>query len=395
MTDAQRVWSLNGDFASLKPTGVPRYAREVTRALDALVGERHPLTQGLKLELVAPCEPRSLLLDNIPVRVVPEYRKPRLPQVWVQLQLPRHVSGGLVSFCNLAPVAIKKHIVCIHDLHTRLVPESYGLGFRMAHRVILPLLGRRARHIATVSSLSRDHLVAYDVAPAEKITITYNGGDHAMRWNAAASNRAIGVRPFVFCLGQDQTYKNTGLIWRIAPALDALGLDVYVAGALSPAAQARLGARPANLHTLGRISDDDLALMFRAALCFLFPSRIEGFGLPAIEAMTRGCPVIASDSPCLPEVCADGALYAGPDDVDGWVAAVEALHTDQRLRTEMTTRGHAVASRYTWRRVALSYLSLMARADGMEPVREAVMPHQRPAAGTATAARALRGGGTR
>jgi len=299
-----------------------------------------------------------------------------------------------VSFCNLAPVAIKKHIVCIHDLHTRLMPESYGRGFRMAHRVILPLLGRRVRHIATVSSLSRDHLVAYGVAPAEKITITYNGGDHATHWNAHASDLAIGIRPFVFCLGQDQAYKNTELIWRIGPALDALGLDVYVAGGLSPAAQARLGARPANLRLLGRISDDDLALMFREALCFLFPSRIEGFGLPAVEAMTCGCPVVASDSPCLPEVCADGALYAGPDDPDAWVAAIEALHTDPQLRTDMTARGQAVASRYTWRRVALSYLSLMAHADGMKPALETVKPHQRPAE-TAAIPPLLRGAGMR
>jgi len=394
MTGATRVWTLNGDFVALKPTGVPRYAREVTRALDTLIGEGHPLTRGLKLEIVAPREPRGFSLDNIPVKVVPEYRKPRLPQVWVQLQLPRHVRGGLVSFCNLAPVAVRKHIVCIHDLHTRLMPKSYGLGFRLAHRVILPLLGRRARDIATVSSLSRDHLVAYKVAPAKKITITYNGGDHAAHWNADASGLAIGVRPFVFCLGQDQAYKNTELIWRIAPALDALGLDVYVAGSLSPAAQARLGARPANLRLLGRIKDDDLALMFREALCFLFPSRIEGFGLPAIEAMTCGCPVIASDAPCLPEVCADGALYAGPDDADAWVTAIEALHTDPHLRRDMTVRGHAVAGRYTWRRVALCYLSLMARADGMKPELEAVTPDQPPAETVATY-QVLHGAGTR
>src|SRR5262245_14932576 len=139
-----RSWNINGDFLTLQPTGVARYAREVTLALDALVAEAHPLAAGLDLTLLAPRQPQDLPLCRIPTRVIPEFSRPRLPQVWVQLQLPRHAHGGLLSFCNLAPVFKRRHIVCIHDLHTRLMPDSYGRLFRMAHRVILPILGRNA-----------------------------------------------------------------------------------------------------------------------------------------------------------------------------------------------------------------------------------------------------------
>jgi glycosyltransferase involved in cell wall biosynthesis len=361
-----RVWTLNGDFVGLKPTGVPRYAREVTFALDALVGEGHPLTQGLVLDLVAPRAPDGWSLRHIPIRVVPEYDKPRLPQVWVQMQLPRAVKGGLVSFCNLAPVSIRRHIVCIHDLHTFLRPESYGRGFVLAHRLILPRLGKRARFITTVSSLSRGHLIEHGIAPAEKIVVTYNGADHAARWNPDASRLAIGPRPFVLCLGQNQDYKNMRLVWRIAPALDRLGLDVYMAGAIGAEVLASYGGeRPDNLRLLGRIGDDDLARALRGAVCFLFPSRIEGFGLPAIEAMTCGCPVVSSDAPCMPEVLGEAALYAGPDDDEGWIAAVSRLQADKRLRQTMIDTGHAQAARYSWRSIAETYLQLMARADGI------------------------------
>jgi glycosyltransferase involved in cell wall biosynthesis len=369
---AARLWTINGDFVALKPTGVPRYAREVTLALDKLVGEGHPLTEGLRLDLVAPHQVVDLPLRNIPIRVVPEFDKPRLPQLWVQLQLPRFAPGGVVSFCNLAPVAKRRHIVCIHDLHTFVQPESYGRGFRVAHKVILPLLGRRARQITTVSSLSRDHLIRYGVAPAEKITVTYNGADHASRWNAANSTLALGSRPFVVCLGQNQRYKNMELIWRMAPALDALGLDIYMAGAISPDVLASYGGeRPANLRLLGRIGDDDLAKVFGAALCFLFPSRIEGFGLPAVEAMSCGCPVIAADAPCLPEVCGEAALYAGPDDDAGWTDAVARLRDDAALRQNMIELGRARAARYSWRGIAEVYLRLMAETDGVLPRQEA------------------------
>jgi glycosyltransferase involved in cell wall biosynthesis len=361
-----RVWTLNGDFVGLKPTGVPRYAREVTFALDALIAERHPLTEGLRLDLVAPREPDGWGLTNIPIRVIPEFSRPRLPQAWVQLQLPRAVKGGLVSFCNLAPISIRRHIVCIHDLHTWLQPESYGRGFVLAHRLILPRLGQRARFITTVSNLSRGHLVEHGIAPAEKIVVTYNGADHAARWQPEASHLTIGERPFVLCLGQNQPYKNMRLVWRIAPALDRLGLDVYMAGAISNEVLGSYGGeRPANMRLLGRIGDDDLSKALRSALCFLFPSRIEGFGLPAVEAMTCGCPVVSSDAPCMPEVLGDAALYAGPDDESGWIGAVGRLQADPALRQGLVEKSRQQAARYSWRGIAETYLRLMARIDGV------------------------------
>jgi glycosyltransferase involved in cell wall biosynthesis len=364
MRTKSRIWALNGDFVALRPTGVARYAREVTLAMDALVAEGHPAADGLELTLFAPREPDALRLAHIPVHILPEYRKPRLPQYWVQRQLPRAVEGGLVSFCNLAPVSVRRQIACIHDAHTFLMPESYAYGFRLAHRLILPLLGRRARYITTVSELSRDHLVRFGLAPAEKIVVAYNGADHAGRWDAARSSLASPSRPYVLCLGQPQKYKNMELVLHMAPALEAMGLDICMAGDLSEEALPLNGAgRPANLHLLGRVSDDDLAKLLGGAVCFLFPSRIEGFGLPAIEAMMLGCPVIASTSPCLPEICGDGAVLADPDLPEAWVAAVGTLWRDAPQRRRMIDNGRARAAHFTWRAIAETYLTLMARID--------------------------------
>lgn len=357
-------WSINGDFVTLQPTGVARYAREVTLALDALVAEGHPLTADLDLTLLAPRQPQDLPLRRIPTRVIPEFDRPRLPQVWVQLQLPRHARGGLLSFCNLAPVLKRRHIVCIHDLHTRLTPESYGRLFRLAHRIILPMLGRNAGRIATVSELSRDCLIRLGVAPASKIAVTYNGSDHALRWNAGASHlRLVGSRPFVLCLGRSQKHKNTELLWRLAPALDDMDLDIEIAGDIDQGTLDSYGPVPGNIRLLGRISDDDFAGALSRALCFLFPSRIEGFGLPAVEAMALGCPLVVSTAPCLPEVCGDAALLADPDDADAWIAAIQRLSHEPELQTDLIARGLERAKRYSWRRIAETYLALMAEMD--------------------------------
>lgn len=360
---APRRWTINGDFLAIEPTGVARYALEVTKALDALISERHPLTLDLDLDLVASRPPAPATLQSIAVRVVAEFSRPRLPQVWVQLQLPAHVPGGLLSFCNLAPVRARRHIACIHDLLTSMTPDSYSLPFRLAHRVVLPLLGRQARLITTVSKLSRDHLVQHGIASADKIVVTYNGADHALRWDASRSSLRLGPRPFVLCLGRKQKHKNGELMRRIAGPLDAIGIDLYMAGQVDEQTLATFGPRPRNVRLLGRISDDDLARALSEARCFVFPSRIEGFGLPAVEAMARGCPVVASTSPCLPEVCGDAALYADPDDADGWVAAIAKVHADAEVRRRMVQAGRERVGAYSWRRIAEAYLELMLRVD--------------------------------
>lgn len=364
-----RIWTINGDFVALKPTGVPRYAREVTLALDQLISQGHPLTQNLSVQIILPRPIQDLPLQEIQHRVLPEFNKPRIPQFWAQFQLPWKVRGGLISFCNLAPLFARRHIVCIHDVYSWTEPKSFSFGFRLAHRVILPGLGRLAQAVTTVSTLSRDQLVHYNVVPEHKIVVTYNGADHAMRWRSEVSKLRLGSRPFCFCIGRKEQHKNMELIWRIAPALDRLGLDVYMAGDLSESTLSSYGGdRPPNIRLLGRISDDDLAKAFHSALCFLFPSRIEGFGLPAVEAMTCGCPVVAADAPCLPEVLGEAALYARPDDAAGWITAISRLHQSPDLRRDLVGRGHVQATKYSWRGIAEIYLRLMAAADGIAPI---------------------------
>lgn len=364
---ARRRWTINGDFTTLRPTGVARYAREVTMALDALISDGHPLGRDLEIDLVMPrslSEP--LCLDSITVRVVPEFNSPRLPQFWVQAQLPWHVPGGLLSFCNLAPIVLKRQIACIHDMHTRLMPSSYGRGFRWAHRLILPVVGRRAARITTVSELSRSHLIKFGIAPEENIVVTYNGSDHAKRWDSARSSLAVDrSRPYVLCLGRrDQEYKNMGLLVKLAPLLDGLGLDLWMPGDVDEATVLRYFPEvPSNIILLGRIGDDDFKKALEGALCFLFPSRIEGFGLPAVEAMASGCPVVASTSPCLPEICGESALYADPDNVQTWAENVRMLMQSPNLRERLVAKGHARANSYSWRGIAAKYLELMMQVD--------------------------------
>lgn len=357
-----RAWTINGDFVALQPSGLARYAVEVTRALDQLVAERHPLTADLALRLVVPRPTDALTPRTIEIAVVPEFRTPRLPQVWVQAQLPRRLHGGLLSFCNLAPVMVRRHIACIHDVQTRTMPDSYGRLFRDAHRVVLPALGHRAAAITTVSAFSRDEIVRFGIAPAGAVTIAPNGSEHARRWDAGLARPRRGERAYVLALGARQAHKNMALLTRIARPLDELGLDLRIAGDVD---RALFADHPENLHLIGRVGDDRLAQLFAGALCFVMPSKTEGFGLPAVEAMALGCPVVAAAAGALPEICSEAALYAPPGEPGSWVAAIRCLRDTPALRSRLKAAGPVRAADFSWRATAEIYLGLMAQIDGV------------------------------
>jgi glycosyltransferase involved in cell wall biosynthesis len=151
------------------------------------------------------------------------------------------------------------------------------------------------------------------------------------------------------------------MLFSIADELDALGLDIWVAGASGTYFSA-VGQVPApqNVRMLGFVTDDDLAALYGRALCFAFPSLIEGFGLPVLEAMALGCPVVASDTASLPEVCGEAALFAGPNSPRVWLNHISRLKADPGLGRDLRERGLRQAQRFSWKASAQAYLDLIA-----------------------------------
>ena len=126
-----------------------RYGFEVLQALDRLVASGHRLSRDLDLEVIVP--PSAIdppKLDAIRVRRFGAAKG----HVWEQAMLPFAVRGGLISFCNTGPLAVRKHIVCVHDLNTKLVPHSYSRNFRALYRLLIPAIGKTAERISTVST---------------------------------------------------------------------------------------------------------------------------------------------------------------------------------------------------------------------------------------------------
>lgn len=360
-----RHWSINGRFLTQSLSGVQRYAHEIVRQLDKLIEEEHELTRGLALDVLTPPGAKALPhLQSVRVRAVGGSGG----HLWEQAVLPRYVSGGLLSLCNTGPVSLPRQIVCIHDVNTRSAPQSYSLAFRSLYRVLHPALGRRVARVATVSHYSASQLVHYGIASEDKITVIPNGHEHATRWTPAHSDRTL---PFadgrtVVCIGSPAPHKNMELLLGIADELARAGLRLAIVGMRD----ARVFNTPpaghdsANVVWLGRLSDNEIAALLADALCLAFPSLAEGFGLPVIEAMSWGCPVISSDCASLPEVGGEAVLLVSPRDPTAWRDQIIRLADNHALRAALSERGRLQAAKFSWRASAQAYLRIMAEIDG-------------------------------
>ena len=353
MTDRSNAYAINGRFLSQPLTGVQRYAREVVGAMD-----RNLCGRGRRSTLIAPSGDSAMpQWKAIDVRSTSALRG----HLWEQTVLPLTWRGPLLNLCNTAPVLRTSQVVCIHDTNVFRMPESYTLRFRALYRTLQPIIVRRAVRVATVSYDAAAQLAEHLPIAQHEIEILPNGHEHALQWDATAARvftETPQVRPFVLLLGSRARHKNTELILGLADRMDDLGVDLLVAGGDGAIFAETHTARATNVRILGRVSDDDLALLFARALCLAFPSFTEGFGLPVLEAMALGCPVISSNRSSLPEICGNAALMASPDDPEAWAKHLTALAGSPTLREDLRGRGRIQAARYSWNETAKGYIDL-------------------------------------
>jgi glycosyltransferase involved in cell wall biosynthesis len=287
---------------------------------------------------------------------------------WEQVILPARWRGRLLNLCNTAPALKADQVVCIHDANVFIAPESYGPTFRTVYRTLQPLLARRAARITTVSVDSARQIARHLPVRAADIMVLPDGHEHALAWDPALARIGPSIiteahesseRGFVLALGSHARHKNLQLPLDIAAELAEMRLDIVVAGGGAGIfAPETLSISP-NVKVVGYVTDHDLAYLMDRALCLLFPSWTEGFGLPIVEAMARGCPVVSSDRASMPEACGDAALMAPPDNPAAWVRHVRALTNSSDLRQDLIGRGRKQVKLFSWVDTAAGYIELM------------------------------------
>lgn len=348
--------AVNARFLTRPASGVDRVAIELLVALAgrADIGRirlLHPQADRLHLGWLETLDPAL----HARFELVPVGR--RGGHLWEQLELPRACGDDLLlSLCSTGPVARGRQAVMIHDAQVWDAPQSYSSAFRLAYRLLLPVLARRAHHVLTVSEHSRGRLEALGVVPKGKTRVVPNGADHILRIApdpGALARHGLTAGSYLLAIGSLAPHKNLKLLLEAAAARGGAAPELIIVGGMNGKvfADAGLKAGPGT-RLVGRVDDAELRALYEGAMALVFPSLTEGFGLPPVEAMLCGCPVIATTGGAVPEVCGGAALYVAPDDGAGWTAAMERVAGDPGLRSDLSARGLAQAARFTWARAA-------------------------------------------
>lgn len=357
---------INGRFLTQNRTGVQRYSREVVRAIDRLL-QQQDCPQVLRdtewVLLAPPGAECDVPLDRIEFRKIGKGDG----HPWEQSHLAKHSwSGRLLSPASSGPIWHPRQIVVLHDAGIYNAPAGYSRKYRIAHRVLDRLLARKAQ-IATVSYFSQTELGRCLRIPDKDILLAPNGTDHlrTVLPDAAVVDRlGLEAGKYFVTLGLSTANKNIPL------AIDAfrlLGrpdtrLVVIGKGSSRVFGSQNLESNPGVIFT-GRLTDEEVTGLLRSATALLFPSRYEGFGIPSLEAMLQGCPVIASTAPGIMEVCGDAALHFHPDNSGMLQDLMRRVLDNPDIAATMRARGHCRPDMYRWDATAAVFLEALEKLD--------------------------------
>ncbi|HTD76722.1 MAG TPA: glycosyltransferase family 1 protein [Chloroflexota bacterium] len=340
---------LDGRDLLRKRTGVVNNTVNLARELSASHGtEVIVYTDRANAADEAP--PRGVLLREVNAP----------PLLWKHVALPvalaRDHVGVFHSPTGTLPLITGcKQVVTIHDLFAAIEPRWFSRRVGWQLRATQSRAARVAARVIAVSACTRADLVERYGVPPERIRVVYNGVDHARfrlaEVDAEAVARSYGVpHPFVLCVGSLMPWRNAPrllrAVARIGYGLLFVGRDIW---GTDPTARlaAQHGWEWARFS--GYVPDDQLPTLYAAARVFAYPSLYEGFGIPPLEAMACGTPVVASTAGALPEVLGDAALLVDPYDEE---ALTEAIRTAAQDKGDLRRRGLERAARFTWQRAA-------------------------------------------
>ena len=343
--------------------GIARYALELARALPRLApGWRFTgLTgpQGLPADL-GPLRP-DLPLVACRAAFLSLGEQPALTASLARLA-PSLFHATSFSLPLLWPGRL---VATLHDANHLALPEFYGPRQKLYYRVVVGPRARLASALVTVSEFSRRELARHLGLSAYRFQVIPQGVDPRFTLQPATERarvrQRLGLPPrYLLSVGNPKPFKNLALLSRIVARLpEPL---VVLAGESDPKA---LGLPPEVL-CLSHVAEDDLPGLYAGASALLFPSRYEGFGLPALEAMACGTPVIAADGSALHEVVGRAGLLVDPEDAEGWLAAAGRVVRDEALARELVEFGRVRAARFSWDDCARQTLQVYRRVLGVE-----------------------------
>jgi glycosyltransferase involved in cell wall biosynthesis len=301
--------------------------------------------------------------------------------LWNHCALASHLASDgmdvLHAQYTLPYRAARPMVVTIHDITFRLFPQWIAPRPRRLMNFLIPLAARCASKVITCSQCSKDDMVRELGLPADKIVVTpYAAGSHFQPHDPQeAHSRVQEAYPelsngFIAGIGLRGPRKNIGVVLRAILRLRARGawpnqMKFAVAGTREQFPDEELAKLQDMIVFLGFVDEALLPYLFAAAQCSVYPSLYEGFGLPVLEAMACGCPVICSNRSSLPEVAGGAGAMLSPDDEEGWANVLESVLHDDNHRATLRSRGLERVREFSWEKCARQTLNVYQEVTGV------------------------------
>ncbi len=363
--------AINGAFWDQPNTGSGQYVRELVPELERLAPE-------YRFTVIRPPSRRQTQRFN--------RLRENLAKVWFEqaafvraCQRERatlaHVPYFASPFFPPAPV-----VVTIHDLIPIILPLYRGSPLVQLYTRLVAASARRANVVIADSECTRRDVVAHLGIPTARVHVVHLAV--SARYQPTTETEALRRKyslpdKYLLYLGGFDQRKNVRVLieaWAQLGDLYNTGYRLVLAGRIlgedsaffpSPRRMARaLGLPDDAVCLLDGVPEEDKPALYSAASVFLFPSLYEGFGLPPLEAMACGAPVLTSNTSSLPEIVGGAGILLDPHDALAWADAIRTVVTDRRKSDEMRTRGLGQASRFSWERAARATLAIYSRISG-------------------------------
>ncbi|WP_430010164.1 glycosyltransferase family 4 protein [Methylophaga lonarensis] len=306
--------------------------------------------------------------------------KPHNPLLRIPLAFPWALKKDAIDVALfqyvIPPISSCPMVTMIHDISFEFYPEFFNPLSRKRMQLLIPFAARKSQHVLTVSEYSKRQIVERYGIAEDKVTVTYNGVAETF---SPIENQTILDstlqrfsldKPFILAVGNLQPRKNIERLVRVYAKLRKKGLieqDLVLVGQMHWQGHAILAEIEKHqvaehVKTTGYVTDDELVALYNQADVFVYPSLYEGFGLPVIESMACGTPVITSDVSSIPEVAGDAAVLIDPLSDDALSAQLERVANDAALRASLREKGLVQARKFDWKTTAEKTLSILQRA---------------------------------
>lgn len=347
---------INSRFLTQNITGVQRFAIEISKQL------KKQLVDNVQF-----VSPKNIIHTDLAKELDVKVIGNKTGHLWEQIDLTKYLksidSPLVLNLANIAPLFYKNKIVTVHDIAYERFPQTFDWKFRLFYKLLIPNIIKTAKHTLTVSEFSKNEIHNLYATNLENIGVIYNAVNEIFKPKKIETSEK-----YILAVSSLNYQKNFHSLVKAFNQLDDKSTKLYLVGSINKnfASIELLSEIEKNTNIVfkGRVDDNELIKLYSNAVCFVYPSFYEGFGIPPLEAQACGCPVVCSNVASLPEVGgADSVVYCDPYDAEDIKEKIKLVLNDENLQNELRQKGFENIKRFSWEESAKKIIKVIERLN--------------------------------